>query len=260
MKKNSIPGGFTLIELLVVIAIIAILMVIMMPALQRVRNQANEMSCRSNLRQFGLGMSMYLDTWDGKFPVPEVCIIGSKGTDDYCRWHNPLAPATGPFWKYIPSEKVRLCPTFKVLAKQVGTEHPSHNPKIPVTPYFSYSMNGFLGRKSIDSDPGAMTLGDVTRTHADVFMFAEEDMWARGGDASVLNDNALMPNGRDWFGTFHSTNWQDRNKGTTNLVFVDNHVGKTKSAFEEDPTDTRNMEFGRFEKYGWPHKTPAVTK
>ena len=44
--------GFTLIELLVVIAIIAVLMAILMPALRRVKDQANAVVCRSNLQQW----------------------------------------------------------------------------------------------------------------------------------------------------------------------------------------------------------------
>ena len=52
-------NGFTLIELLVVISIIAILMAVMMPALQKVKQQAQEMRCQSNLRNYGLAMAMY---------------------------------------------------------------------------------------------------------------------------------------------------------------------------------------------------------
>jgi len=59
--------GFTLIELLVVIAIIALLMSILMPALARVRKQAKEAICQSNLKQWGTVFSMYTGDWDGSF-------------------------------------------------------------------------------------------------------------------------------------------------------------------------------------------------
>jgi prepilin-type N-terminal cleavage/methylation domain-containing protein len=59
--------GFTLIELLVVIAIIALLMSILMPALARVRKQAKEAICQSNLKQWGTAFSMYTGDWDGSF-------------------------------------------------------------------------------------------------------------------------------------------------------------------------------------------------
>jgi len=51
--------AFTLIELLVVISIIALLMAILMPCLQRVRKQAKDMRCLSNLRQWGVILHVY---------------------------------------------------------------------------------------------------------------------------------------------------------------------------------------------------------
>jgi len=60
-------GGFTLIELLVVIAVIAILMSILMPALQRVREQARNVTCRANLKQWNLIFAMHTEGNDGRF-------------------------------------------------------------------------------------------------------------------------------------------------------------------------------------------------
>jgi len=66
--NRRITKGFTLIELLVVIAIIAVLLAIIMPALRKVRETAKDTICKSNLKNIGLGVLMYLDDNDRKLP------------------------------------------------------------------------------------------------------------------------------------------------------------------------------------------------
>lgn len=143
MERARRRGGFTLIELLVVIGIIAVLVAILLPALHAARVQAMDVVCKNNLRQWGLGIQMYVDSAKGELPEkgPDGSNTntnffgpsgGVAGYDDVSIWFNAIPPYVndksyyqvllqGGDFPHAGSKSIFICP----LQQESATRDPA---------------------------------------------------------------------------------------------------------------------------------------
>lgn len=199
--------AFTLIELLVVIAIIAILAALLLPALAAAKQKAWATDCMSNLHQIGLGMKMYADDSNGRYPKSGGVIPWNQKdpvTDNYS-WMQQI-------FRYVQNTNVYHCPA--------NQEFPADE-RSPFN-YFNGARAAWLQADAPASlneaairFPAAMVLsGDTawsTKIVANTDQDADKDDYVFNcvGGAASPNDTTME--------------WQIHSRGQ-NILFADGHA------------------------------------
>jgi prepilin-type N-terminal cleavage/methylation domain-containing protein/prepilin-type processing-associated H-X9-DG protein len=216
-----VKRAFTLIELLVVITIIALLASLLLPALTAAKQRAWSIQCNSNLRQIGLGMTMYADEANGLFPESGGAIpwnIIFPATQNYS-WMQQI-------FSYVRNTNVYHCPANKLLPLE----------KQSAFNYFNGSRAAFVlmgthapVKSRLIRFPVAYVLS------GDTLDFDPSD-----ADKDDYSQNCVggLDNGWPW------EEWQAHAKGQ-NLLFADGH-SKWYKAYA-----TNEMTFRYDSMHGW---------
>jgi prepilin-type N-terminal cleavage/methylation domain-containing protein/prepilin-type processing-associated H-X9-DG protein len=220
--------GFTLIELLVVIAIIAILASILFPVFARARENARRSSCSSNLKQLGLGVMMYVQDYDEKYPMGYY----NQNSATPQGWQQIVLP-------YVKSNQVYLCPSSTVTPSDPGTGNYGANWLI--FPNMEWSADSVVSMSSIASTASVYMLMDsgshllqpkpqsTSSTPYGSSVTAPTTYWYLPGSKKLVEANGgaspSMPSAQ--LADYSS---EGRHFDGINLAFADGHVKWQKTA------------------------------
>ena len=143
--------GFTIWELVIILAVVTIAAIIVVPAFfTRVHPKSARTICQSNLKQISLGIAMYVQDSDDKFPITDMndAAIDEKNP---LGWADALQP-------YLKSHQLFCCPTqIENGARNETKKRPSDR---DYTDYFFNRRLAGIKAKKIKSPSLTIMLGE----------------------------------------------------------------------------------------------------
>ena len=209
MKRSAKDlSGFTIIELAVSISIIGILASMLLPTLGVTREKARRTTCLNNLRQMGLGMAMYADSYNGRLPQD----LANKPT---------LAGSYNLLSNVLSSAKVFICPndTLLIAEQKPKTGCPLIDTNVCMTTSYSYRV-GLTWHDQPDSIIALDRMGKSVTAAG----YTKSATWSSDGDSPVAphknaGGNVLFNDGHvAWESSLPSTAGTTNNPNASVLV------------------------------------------